>query len=127
MLSQVKALEAAEAARRKEAAKAAERANQRAALEQQRADRQKRTLEAKVHHGYHPANRTNPHPALAAAAVLTASGTCGSTRCRCCMPVLGIRRQPVTLSVLIDRLGCRRAHMCRLPGACCADLPQRRP
>jgi len=48
LLLQVKALEAAEAARRKEAAKAAERANQRAALEQQRADRAKRTLEAKV-------------------------------------------------------------------------------
>ena len=45
---QVKALEAAEAARRKEVARAAERARQRAALEQQRADRLKRAGDARV-------------------------------------------------------------------------------
>lgn len=46
--SQVKALEVAEAARRKEAARAAERAKGKAALEQQRAERLKRTADAKV-------------------------------------------------------------------------------
>ncbi len=44
----MKALEAAEAARRKEAVRAAERARQRAALEQQRADRLKRAGDARV-------------------------------------------------------------------------------
>lgn len=44
----MKALEAAEAARRKEAMRAAERAKGKAALEQQRAERLKRTADAKV-------------------------------------------------------------------------------
>ena len=44
----MKALEAADAARRKELARAAERAKGKAALEQQRAERLKRAADAKV-------------------------------------------------------------------------------
>ena len=46
--SQVKALEAAEAARRKDAVRAADRGKQKDAIEQQKADRAKHALEVKV-------------------------------------------------------------------------------
>lgn len=48
MQTQVKALEAAEAARRKDAAKAADRVKQKDTIEQQKADRARHAMEVKV-------------------------------------------------------------------------------